>query len=372
MGDESGADLSETDPEVLYDPSQSGATLEFKDQSRAFRDDSIGHLNVIGAYALTDLRLSDIGRLVAGVRYERADMEVTTFQLTPEDAAAQTGGFSQSPVLPSVSATWFATEAMQVRASYGRTTSRPNLNELSDARFFDPDSGEGFVGEPELQPTVIDGVDLRWEWYPTPTESVTFGGFWKGYTNPIERTFTQVGGTDPLGTFQNAESARVLGVELGGRFEFGHVRAWLGGPEWIEDFYVLGNVAILDSQITLANVGVATNAERPLDGQAAYALNMQAGYQGEDHDVTLAYNHVGRRLHRAGIQGLDDIYLEALPSLDITWTWRIWKTDHSRGQLRLNGSNLTNPKLVWKQSGEVWRSYRRGLGVSASFAVTFE
>lgn len=370
--DEAGADRTQLNPEILYNPAETGNTLTFSDFSASRQDDSIGHLYTVGGYGLTDFRFGDIFRLVGGVRYEHADLEVITYNVAPDDENANEAGFILNELYPSVSGTWFATEDMQVRAAYGRTMSFPNLNELATAQFRDPDSGEVFIGEANLGPAFIHGVDVRWEWYPSPTESLTFGAFWKGYDDPIERTIQGRSGSAPVSTFQNAETARVLGLELSGRFEFGNFRDWFGGPEILDKFYFMGNVALMNSQVTLAQQGIATSRQRPLDGQADYAVNVQAGYSGETHDVTIAFNQVGTRLHRAGVRPLPEIFLQPIPSLDITWIWRIWSTDTTAGTFRLNGSNLLDPTLEWQQGSVIWRSYNRGIDINASFKLTFQ
>jgi len=369
--DENGADISQQNPDILYDPANTGDTLIFNDFSDRRQDDSTGHIYVVAGYALADARLWDLFRIVGGIRYESADVEVITFTETPEDDDAVQAGFLQEEFFPSVSGTWFMNDTMQVRAAYGRTTSYPNLNELSTAPFNDPDTGELFVGSTELQPAIIDSVDVRWEWYPSTTESLTFGGFFKEYTDPIERTFDARSGTSPISTFQNADRATILGLEMSGRFEFANFREWLGGPRLLDKLYFMGNVALMQSEVTLSRQGIATNLQRPLDGQADYAVNAQAGYSGETHDVTFAFNAVGTRLHRAGRQPLPDIFLLPVPRLDVTWIWRMWETDSTIGILRLSGSNLLNPTIQWEQGGLGWREFEEGIDLSASFKLTF-
>ena len=369
--DENGADIGETNPEILYDPANSGTTLIFGDFSTRRQDDSVGLLDVLSGYGLVDARLGDLFRIVGGVRYETAEEEVTTFAESVDDNRAVTAGFVQEEFFPSASGTWFATEDMQVRLAYGRTTAYPNLNELSSANFVEPDSGELFFGNTDLVPSIIDGVDVRWEWYPSPTESLTVGGFYKFYDEPIERTFIARSGTSPVGTFQNADSATIIGAEISGRFELAHVREWLDGPEILDNFYVMGNLAIMTSEVRLRQQGIASTAVRTLDGQADYAFNAQAGYSGDAHDVTVAFNSVGTRLHRAGIQGLGDVFLQPIDTLDVVWTWRAWDEDLTAGIFRLAGSNLLNPTFLWLQDGEVWRSFEKGIGINASLKVTF-
>ncbi len=365
------ADVAQNNPEILYDPIFAGDTLRFGDFSARQQDDSIGFLYSYAGYALLDSRLGDLFRVVGGVRYESTDVEVTTYTIEPDEPRAVTGGFLQEQFFPSLSGTWFLNEDMQVRAAYGRTTSYPNLNELSTAQFVEPDSGEQFFGDKDLQPAIIDGVDLRWEWYPTTTESLTFGGFWKEYENPVERTFISRSGTTPVGTFQNARLATIFGVEVSGRYELGHLRDWIGGPEFLDDLYLVGNLAVMTSEVELSRQGIATNLRRTLDGQADYAFNVQGGYSGEVHDITVALNAVGRRLHRAGIEGLGDVFLEPIERLDIVWTWRMWQNDETIGIFRLAGANLTNPTFTWLQNGREWRSFETGANIDASFKLTF-
>lgn len=375
--DEEGANLRETNPEVLFNPANTGPQLGLDDFSSSTRDDSTGSLDVLAGYVLGDLRLKELLRLTAGVRYEIAKMDVITFRLTPviEEGSSQAvrGAFDQANLLPSLGLTWFLAETMQVKAAYGRTTSRPNLNELSNARFFDPDSGDGFVGDLHLKPAIIDGVDFRWEWYPSPTESLSVGGFWKHYQDPIERTFLLVGGSDPLGTFRNAERADVWGVEVGGRVEASQLNRVIDDlPEFVDDIYLMANAALMWSEVDLGDGGVNTRSKRPLDGQAGYMLNLQAGYSGEVHDISLAYNLVGRRLSRAGVQGQPDVYQQPVGRLDASWRMRLWDDDDGKGSLRITGGNLLNPRWVWKQGDKTWRSYQTGLSIGASLDVKFQ
>ena len=363
--DETPVDRSETNAEILYDPAQSGVLLDFRDQSFVGSDDYTGTADIFGVYALAEARFGEALRLLSGARLESAAVEVLTFQAASDAGEPQSGGFDTLDVLPFVSATWFVLDDLQARAAYGRTLSRPMFNELSPATFFDPDSGEQFIGNPDLRPTQIDGADLRLEWYPSGTESAAIGGFLKLYDDPIERTFVQRAGTVSVGTFQNADEATVLGLETGGRIDLGRLKDIADVLSFFDDFFLQANIAVMTSQVTLSDQGSATRKERPLDGQAVYVFNLQTGYNGEDHDVVLAFNQVGRRLHRAGVLGQPDVFREAVPRLDLTWTWRIWED----GTLRVSGSNLLNPSVTLTQGGEVWRQFEEGLSVGASFKL---
>ena len=363
------ADVLELDPEVLYNSSEIGDTVSFRDQSDSRRDDSEGFIDVLGLYGMADIRLGDILRVVGGVRYEDVNTFVRTFN-TNGDGEEGPASYRRKEWFPAVSTTWFILDELQLRAAYGKTTSRPSLNELSDAVFINPDTGENFIGRRDLVPATIDGVEGRLEWYPTPTESLTLGAFWKGYTDPIEQILqTRAGGSGVIFTFENSRRADVFGVEFGGRVEFSHIREWLGGPEFIDNIYVMANVAFLFSSVQVSGDGIDIPG-RELTGQADYTLNAQAGYAGEDHDITIAFNQVGPRLFRVALSF--PVIQQAIPTLDLTWTWRIWDEDYTAGTFRLGASNLIDPKIEWRRGEELWRQFNRGRTFSASFKIAFQ
>ncbi len=362
------ADETETDPEVVYNSSEIGNSVTFRDQSDANRDDSEGFIDVFGTYGMADVRLGDFLRVVGGVRYEDVNTFVRTFN-TDGDGEQGPARYRRREWFPAISTTWFILEELQFRTAYGRTTSRPNLNELSDAVFINPDTGEPFIGRRDLIPATIDGLEARLEWYPTPTESLTLGAFWKRYTDPIEQVLrTRAGGSGFIFSFENSPSADVLGVEFGGRVEFSHLREWIGGPAFIDDIYVMANVALLSSSVEV-DAGIDESG-RSLTGQADYTINFQAGYSGEEHDLTIAYNHVGPRLFRVALDF--DIIQQDIPTLDITWAWRIWDEDATAGTLRVGASNLIDPKIRWTRGTELWREFNRGRTFSASFKIAFQ
>ena len=365
----SNANSRELNPEIVYDSSAIGDTVDFQDSSDALRDDSEGFIDVFGAYGMADLRLGDFLRVVGGVRYEDANSSVRTFN-TRSDGEEGPASYNRQEFFPAVSTTWFILEELQLRAAYGKTTSRPNLNELSDAVFINPDTGENFIGSRDLIPATIDAVEGRLEWYPTPTESLTLGGFWKGYTDPIEQILQiRAGGSGQIFTFENSRRADVFGIEFGGRMEFSHIREWLDGPGFIDDIYFMANVAFLFSSVQVSGDGIDIPG-RQLTGQADYTLNLQAGYAGEDHDLTIAFNQVGKRLFRVALDFA--IIQQEIPTLDITWTWRIWDEDLTAGTLRVGASNLIDPEIEWFRGVELWRQFRRGRTFSLSFKISFQ
>jgi TonB-dependent receptor len=372
----SGADRRDPVAEEIFDPDRVGEDLlDIRDNSILGADDYEGSSEILAAYAMADIGILDIFRIVGGVRWESAVYELRAFQLAQGGGGGTVqveSGFDQTELLPAAAVTWFILEELQLRAAYGRTVSRPVFNELSPSSFFDPDTGQEYVGNEDLVPTTIDGYDARIEWYPSSTENFNLGVFFKEYTDPLERTFQPVAGGDPIATFQNADSAQVLGLEVGGRVEGGRLGDLFGGSSFLDNIYVLANAAIMDSTVDLAEQGVATDETRALDGQADLVLNAQAGYDGENVDFTAAFIYIGTRLRRVGIQGQPNILQDPIPVLDLNFSWRFAKD----WVLSASASNLLNPtiRLTQQVEGEAPREFRaftRGIQLGAGLKWTF-
>jgi TonB-dependent receptor len=357
-----GADLTQ-DPEDLLDPDELGETLEVSDETQT-NDNYLGEATINGTYFKAEGGWRDTIHVMAGLRQESADFSVRTFQAGGSRGGQQVeGGFNRTDLLPAFSVTWKFMEDMQLRGSSGRTVSRPVLNELSPARYYDPDSGEEYLGNPDLEPAVIDSLDLRWEWYPSNEEALSVGVFQKDYDNPIEESFVGVGGSSLLRQMQNADSAYVQGVEVSARSGLQRFFAPLElGWGWLGRSYIQLNVAFIDSEVELARQDLATNSKRPLQGQADAVYNLQLGYDGERHDATVSFNRVGERLQIAGTEGQPDVYQQPTAQLDLTYTYQMSEAL----KLKLGAGNLLDPKHELLQGGKVYRSSRSGRDFSAS------
>ncbi|HEX7028016.1 MAG TPA: TonB-dependent receptor, partial [Gammaproteobacteria bacterium] len=174
------------EPETLLDPINLGDTLAVSDQTQT-NDNYLGNATIDASYLKTDIDWTETLRVVAGVRRENADFQVRTFVAGGSQGGQPVeAGFDKSFTLPSLSVTWRFAGDMQLRLSGGRSLSYPMLNELSPVRYFDPETGEEYLGNPGLEPAVIDSIDGRLEWYLSEREWLSLGVFSKDYNDPIE------------------------------------------------------------------------------------------------------------------------------------------------------------------------------------------
>jgi len=265
---------------------------------------------------------------------------------------------------------YFLSEDMQIRAGIARSLSYPTPVELSDTTFIDPDSNEQFLGNPNLGPVIIDSYDIRWEWYPSSSEALTVGFFYKDMEDPIERTgINRGGGNAPIVEFRNAEKGKVVGVEVNGRVELGRLRQWLNGPAWLEDIHVGGNISYQDSEVTLPP-GIETNQVRRMTGQPEILANFQLGYTGAEHIVRIAFGYTSDRLINGGTNGLPDEFIEPRFSLGGKWSYNPEYLDGLTVSLQLD--NLLNDQFRRKQAGILTRDLTTGVTGSLSLKWRFD
>lgn len=334
-------------------------------------DDYTADVEIEGSYVQVDVEVPEMFRLVAGVRFEQAEFDIQTAQFAGAGGAiAVNSGFIRRDELPSLVGSWFISDEMQVRGGIARSLAYPTSVELSDTTFIDPDSNEQFLGNPDLGPVVIDSYDLRWEWYPSGSEALTVGFFYKDMEDPIERTgINRGGGNPPIVEFRNAEKGEVIGVEVNGRVELGRFRDMLGGPAWLEDVHLGGNIAYQDSEVTLPP-GIETNPVRRMTGQPEILGNLEIGYTGVEHIVRIAFGYTSDRLINGGTNSLPDEFIEPRFTLGGKWSYNPDYLDALTVSLELE--NLLNDEIKRKQAGILTRNLTTGVTGSLSLKWRFD
>lgn len=281
------------------------------------------------AYGMFDFNWNDTWRITGGARYEDfrqavlpvdlIDYSGTTIgklidELQDEDQkyAIRDDGWYPSLAVTYMSDGFLGAEDFQIRASFAQTLVRPDLREVSEIYYIDPELGVQVQGNPLLQSSDLDHFDLRTEWLYDNGDNFTISLFYKDIANPIEQS--RVPGSDDtvLLTFYNAVSGEITGLEFEGLKEIG------------AGFFVTGNLTLTDSEIISPPDGGFTNIERKMTGQSDYVFNGQLGFDSEDgmHTVSLAYNLFGERIYYASNNnGHDDAFEQPFNSLDIVYSF---------------------------------------------------
>lgn len=311
-----------------------------------------------------DLNWKDTWRVLVGARREDNRQSVTTGDRDNPNAELTTALINDAQWLPALTATWVRSPDDQFRFAYSETLSRPDFRELSLAPFTDPILDTETIGNPELQTTSIQNLDLRWEYYFAEGGSFTAGIFYKDFSKPIERVL--VPGTGELLSYVNVDSAKLHGIEFDIYRTLDSLAdsswassGWLADMDWSR-WYVSANYAYIDSSVELGSAAsIQTTRERPLQGQSPYVVNLQLGYSNPDsgREWSVLYNRSGERISNVGVNGAPDIYEQPFNQLDLVYSQQLpWENLAIKARLR----NLLDPKVEYTQGSGTTREYRRG------------
>ena len=316
-------------------------------------------------YAQVEFNFDDRFRFTFGGRQEDFYQRADTFDLfSPEQGI--TSELEQNEFLPAFSATFIHYDH-QFRAAYSETVSRPDFRELSPAAFTNPETGKEIVGNPDLLITDIKNYDFRWEWYFAFSDYMSMGLFYKEFTNPIEQSI--VSPVDRKSTYINAQAAENKGVE----YEIYKRLDFLGDGFFNglgEDLYVQGNVAFIDSEVTIReeDQNSLTSLSRPMQGQSDWLFNAQIGYEPmSGTTATLLYHYYGERIAEVGIEGAPDLIEQPFGELNFVFIKELadnWTTT-------LKAKNILDERSEITQDGNVTTGYNKGRQLSLQLDYRF-
>lgn len=307
------------------------APEQFFDGRNAQPGDNVLQLRAIGVggsygadervdagYLMSQYGIGERYRLIGGVRVERWNLDMST---TNTVGAVTRSERDKTDLLPSLALNVKLTDAQNLRLSASQTLARPEYRELAPITYLDIIGGEAVEGNENLQRTLIQSADVRWEWYPNPGELLSVAVFAKQFDEPIERLQISTSGT-ALVTFANADRARNIGVELEARKGLGAL------GRLFNPFTVFSNVTLMRSRIELRDDGLSSfqNPERPMVGQAPFVVNAGATYTstGGRTSATVLYNVVGKRIYSAAAVGLPDVYEQPRNVLDFSLRFPVY------------------------------------------------
>lgn len=272
----------------------------------------------IAAYLSAELKLSEKFKSILGLRYEAYS---TTY--TGEDIERNLYDnevfIDVADFYPSINLIYSATDSFNLRGSYSRTTARPSFKENSSANIYDPITERFFLGNTSLNPTYINNLDLKAEYFGEGNEAASISLFYKQFNDPIEIFYYSVNTPNVL-IARNNDSATVYGAELDLK------KNLLDSAVDRLSFNL--NASLIVSELTMGdeeyngrkvnNPDREIDRERQLQGQSPYLINSGLSYNIFDKSLEagLFYNVQGRALQVIGVGQFPDVYTEPFHSLN--------------------------------------------------------
>lgn len=322
---------------------------------------------IMAAYAMTAYNITDWFKVVGGLRIETTDFSA-------EANNGETGSIEKTDFLPALNGIFKINDNSNIRAAASQTIARPNLREISPFVSYSGISVPIFNGNPDLERTLIQNYDLRYEIYPNPGELFAFSLYYKDFTNPIVLQLTP-GTSTPEIKPVNVDKGRVMGAEVEFRKSLGFITPAL------ENLRFSTNVSIIDSEadrtqqeLDVINSSDRPNLEdtRPFQGQSPFIVNVALFHNSEmlSWENSLSFNIWGERLAFA-TRALDpDVYEQSRPMLNFTSKKRIG----NHYSIGFKAENLLNPNFekAYDFNGEpVYESFTigRSFSLSVSYSI---
>ncbi|WP_299756034.1 TonB-dependent receptor [uncultured Pontibacter sp.] len=329
------------------------------------------NLNIAG-YVGGSAPLSQKLSVSGGVRVEHNNQELSTLGFDGRPINRDNPVLS---VLPSANFTYNLSPRAMLRAGGSVSVNRPEFREIAPAPYYDFVNLLEVTGNPNLDVATIYNGDLRYEFYPNPTELISFGGFYKYFNKPIETVFMNTSGANSI-TFENAKSAYSYGLEA----EVRKSLLDLSESRFVQNLTVVLNAALVQSEVELTEAYAAFQpGERAMVGQSPYVVNTGLYYQDDDRQLqfNVLYNVIGRRIFAAGSALRPTIYEMPRHQIDLSLTKGIGE----HFEIKAGIQDLLNQKTRLMQDSdddgdissvdESFREYRKGqystIGVTYKF-----
>jgi TonB-dependent receptor len=300
--------------------------------------------NLLAGYVGLKLPILNRFSLYGGVRVEKFNRFLGGFQ----------SEFSEKPdivhdtldIYPSAVLTYNISNKTLIRASYGATVNRPEYRELADYAFYDFEQSATVYGNPDLKDCYIKNADLRFEYYPTPTDFFTFGLFYKYFKDPIEMNlFPASNGWDFVAV--NSVLAKDYGAEVELRKSFTSIQGETGFSNVVKRLSVTANFSYIYGRVEKVDDYVR-DKKRALYGQSPYVINAGLYYQDDikGWSGSLLFNMFGERIVIVGTPSIPNVYELPRALLDFTLSKRIGESL----TLKFGAKNLLNSEVIYRQT----------------------
>lgn len=294
---------------------------------------------IVAGYVMAKLN-TKATQIIGGMRVEHTDQGYQ--MLFPLGELRPSGNQIYTDFLPSLNIKHSLSNSQNLRTSYFRSINRPGFFEIVPGKVVNEEFQER--GNPDLQRAVADNIDLRYEYFPNPTDQVMAGIFYKAIKNPIEYTLQvdETRGQDVFYTPGNFGNANNYGFEL-------------DVIKYFKNFGIKGNYTYTRSSITTkknirirnsagANLeSISVNQTRPLYGQSEHIGNFSLLYKNNKTgwDAQLAASYTGERINTVS-QFLDnDLWQEAFIQMDFS----VEKKLNDRWVIFAKANNLLNTPM---------------------------
>ena len=316
--------------------------------------------NIHSAYAEATYQFTPKFIANLGLKYDDVDMKVN-YNVNRGGSRGEQE-IDKSYFLPSLNLRYSITGKHALRLAASKTYTLPQAKEISPFRYVSVSFNS--QGNPNLKPSDNYNIDLKWDWYISPSEIFSITGFYKYIKNPISRI--EIASAGGFLSYENiSDHATAAGVEMEMKKHIfsrslennGMSRLTLG----VNGAYTY----------TCAKVPLATDPSgSQLEGAAPWIVNADLTYLfrkgGNSFTGALVFNYFSDRIYTIGTEGYQDIMENGIPTLDFVASAQIGKhfTINLKARNLLDAAHQLTRKGNATNSEVVLSKYKKGTDFS--------
>ena len=215
-----------------------------------------------------------------------------------------------------------------------------------------------------MRPSDNYNLDIKWDWYLSPSELLSVTGFYKYIKNPISRI--EIASAGGFLSYENiSDHATAAGVEM-------ELKKHLFSNALENDGLSRLTLGVNGAYTyTCAKVPLATDPSgSQLEGAAPWLLNADLTYlyrKGSNSFTgALVFNYFSDRIYTIGTEGYQDIIENGIPTLDFVASAQLGK----HFSLNLKARNLLNAAHQLTREGNatgedvILSKYKKGVDLS--------
>ncbi|WP_276368454.1 TonB-dependent receptor [Chryseolinea sp. H1M3-3] len=343
--------------------------------------------SVYAGYVMTEMTFQRL-KAVFGARVEKADMFYTGADIFG-NTFDNDHTLDELDILPSVNLVYSLTETMSLRGSFGQTLARPSFKEKSAAQIYDPITKRFYNGNLNLNQTMINNYDLRWEnfFVGGGGDMIALSLFYKQFDGHIELVTFDVA-PDNVRPRNSGESV-VYGMEFEFKKKLDFITPSLSGLSFGTNVSLANSEVDLESVIVNesglnefqsrqfnARAGETIDKTRPMGGQSPYLINAYLNFTDKEGtmNANVSYNVQGESLFIIGVGAVPDIYTQPFHSLNFNVYRNFGAENKHRITFRTDNILKSEKKDLYKSHGDaeaIYSVFKPGRTFTVSYSLTF-
>ena len=342
-----------------------------------------GDQTIHAAFAKMQYKFSPVFSAIIGLRGEQINQNINWS--TSLDLSGNSSELDLFELLPAVTLKYELNEKQNLKFAGSKTYTLPQYKERALFQF--EEVTQAYIGNPALYASTNYNVDLKWDYFPTSSEIISGGLFYKHIQNPINEATINSASND-VSWVNSGDKAAVVGVEVEVRKNIFNNEKEVNENTLKEKLSVGLNVSYMNSNQELDSNKVQeettergfpisvdfTNTESRISGASDFLLNTNVSFykdflNDKSLQTTLAFNYFSDRVFALGTEGKGNLIDAGVGVLDLIVKAKLSKNIG----IGFTAKNLLNPTIERRQETQnvLVSSFKNGANVNLSFSYNF-